>query len=95
MFTLQVTQQHLDEGLRKNSRECAVHLALRPYINPSFKFRVQRRTLVFYKQDWLEKGAIDIFVPRELTNLIADWDDGKYIEPFTVELDLPQEVLNA
>lgn len=96
-LTVSVTQDHIDQGAPSEPEYCPVALALFevlrvPEGTPALRLSVGS-TQVELSRDWPDERAADVELPDEAQAFITDFDDTGAVEPFSFELDVPDEVL--
>lgn len=81
--TINVTQKHIDKGLRNNCQACPVALALReqtPYVNCMLD-----SSSIF----WGDKDATYSKVPYNVKTFIHNFDGIFGVEPFSFNIEMP------
>lgn len=74
---IKVTQKHIDEGVRRNCKQCPVALALREHL--------QERIEVSYERIGIGDGRA--LTTRGIRQFIRDYDADKVTLPCTLILD--------
>jgi hypothetical protein len=83
--TINVTQEHIDKGLRRQCSKCPVALAIKDVCKPETYVNVSS---VIYVGGKFSKAA-----PLDVERFIGRFDGSFSVEPFSFDLDIPAELL--
>ena len=86
MLTVNVTQDHIDKGVRKEAYHCPVSLALGE-ADPGSDWCVS--TLLVMRENGHD--VVSIFPPVTVSKFVSRFDNGDPVQPFTFEIDLDHE----
>ena len=84
MVRINVTQEHIEQGVRGNVYSCAVALAAQEVLG---------RDIVMIADIALRRGAVwskFAVLPEMVRAWIVEFDDGRSMAPITFELDIPE-----
>ena len=73
-FEVEVTQEDIDQGVRKDNCNCPVALAVK---------RATGREDVSVARNTIALGRDVIFRVKKICDFVFDFDEGKPVEPFT------------
>ena len=102
---INVTQEHIDKGVKGDCDNCPIWHAIRPLISDNYDFSIYGDTCNIYDKECRDdKHVAERWLPMLATQFISDFDDdGKpnlglepvEIKPFTFELDIPEIYLRT
>jgi hypothetical protein len=82
---INVTQEHIDNGLADKCFACPVALALSEKVKPA---AAVHRGLILI-------GEKNLSQPLSVAEFVNDFDEGVKVEPFSFSLDIPEEYLRS
>ena len=86
MLTVNVTQDHIDKGARKEAYDCPVSLALGE-ADPGSDWCVSTRHIM--RETGTHVGFID--PPATVSKFVRRFDNGDPVQPFSFEIDPDHE----
>jgi len=89
MTTINVTAEHIENGVRENCERCPVALAIMDAFPGASGIYVESRVFSISRDGYRRD---EIKLPREASEFIWDFDASKTVQPFSFELDYPAEV---
>lgn len=85
---INVTQEHIAKGLKGNSCQCPVALALNEAFEGKYVASVGALTADLYiKKDRLFVLERLASLPQEATNFIMRFDKEKFVQPFSFDIE--------
>lgn len=103
-----VTQAHIDKGVREDCRECPVALAMRPFICKKwhldivpFREENEAKLILYVNHNMLskieivdpEKAMCVIKLSHEMYVWITSYDRKEIVGPISFVIELPKELL--
>ena len=83
---IEVTQKHIDIGTPLHSNHCPIALAVKEHLKEKISFGISQ---IQYHIDEFEFGN----TMDEVKEFISRFDNNLSVQPFTFELDIPDEYL--
>ena len=80
---INVTQEHIDNGLKRTCGKCPVALAL---LSAGAPDPFVGKDMVWI--DFSDPDCMGIVLPKEAHNFIHEFDEGKKVEPFSFTLNI-------
>lgn len=96
---ISVTQQDIDEGVKKDCHACAISRAINRHLAPNHAAEVagtnQQLAITYGKRRvpqaiWWMYHVSDVMIPW-----INAWDKGEPVQPWRFSLDIPERLLKA
>lgn len=87
---IQVTKEHIKNGVCSSPTKCMVALAISDVVHKDVKVSVPCPYVALDHMSW-----IFLALPDEVISAIRKFDKQSEIEPFEFELEIPQEYLNV
>ena len=87
-ITIQVTQEHIDEGTEGRCTNCPVALAIKEHLKPEYQVKV-------FGSHYNINSDTPLYLPDKVTYRINRFDDGFGMEPFEFELAIKQQYLKV
>ena len=84
---IEVTQQHIDDGMKESCSGCPVALAINELLLESASANVGGTSVAFYTTN--DTSALLSFLPQEAANFIREFDCGLPVYPFNFEIEFP------
>ena len=84
-----VTQAHIDTGVREDPLSCAVALCLKEQLPPDCGLDLDAVKTDRVRFSDADGHDYEWFMPPEVERWIVKFDDGKEVQPFEFELELP------
>lgn len=85
-YTINVTQEHIDKGMKGNCRKCPIALAVEQDYKPLAPPQVGLTCMLITD---LEGKAVTVSLPDECSNFIFRFDSERDVKPFSFELEIP------
>ena len=91
---IEVTQAHIDRGIKSNCVSCPIALSISEVIKATIKLQAHFNTIFLFGPDDLN---YEIMTPMNVSGfmLTHDYDHLGGVSPFTFPLDIPQWALKA
>lgn len=90
LVTIEVTQHHIDIGMRKKCDQCPIALAISPLLRSDCVPNVSSR---FHIRDFWDREVFACYWPDEAAQFISNFDTENPVEPFKFQLEIPQQFL--
>lgn len=84
MTIINVTADHIENGMPGSNSACAVALALQDAFPGADAVSVGDFAILFY-----EFGDVSGLLPEKAREFVRAFDEAGFVEPFTFELDIP------
>lgn len=99
-FKINVTADHIINGMRKNPFDCMLALAIKnDFRFKDYIFTVQSRSIVVHENTvsfpMLKNAKMSYFIDFNLHKLMKLWDEGHILHPFELILEWKDGVFTA
>lgn len=100
---VEVTEEHIKNGVRSFARKCALALALKDVMSPQHSPYVCYGAVIvdFYQPATLSATSISAFrvahfgITRKADEFQKRFDKGKKVKPVKLQLDIPAQILKV
>lgn len=90
LVKIQVTQEDINNGIKFKCESCPVALAIKRLLKPNVKVLVGD-IISFMTNDSSEWK--DVVTPERVWDFLVQFDNKRPVQPFSFELDIPEDIL--